>query len=689
MTTVKKDGRILLGAAVAALPGIGPKRADQLGALGIATIGDLLAHSPRAYEDRSNVAAIADAVEGETITICASIVSARAVRLRGRMGLCEAVLRDDSGTIKATWFGRGFLARTLTKGARGFFSGQVGKYKGLALKNPEYELITDDGDDCVHTASIVPLYRLTEGVTQRFLRNAIHRALDLLEEPYPEIVPEALRTAHALPPADATLRTIHFPESLDAARIARNGFAYGELLSIQVGLLHDRATRHSEVAGIAHRVGGPYFAAFREALPFALTQSQEESVGAILEDMAAARPMGRLLQGDVGCGKTIVALHAVAAAADGGYQTAIMAPTEILAAQHAAQLRDQLEPLGLRIAALTGSTARAKAVRHSVARGEVHVVAGTHALIQASTDFHKLGLVIIDEQHRFGVMQRSALADKGASPDILQMTATPIPRTLAITIYGGMDLTLIDELPPGRSPVKTEWIREGNIATLHNHIIDQSASGHQTYYVCPLVEESDKVEWKAATQHFDELSSTIFSSLRTGLLHGQMGPDEKAAVMNLFKAGHIDVLFATTVIEVGVDVPNATTMAIENAGRFGLTQLHQLRGRVGRGSKESHCFLVDEPKTTDGRRRIQVMCDTNSGFDIAEEDLKLRGPGEFAGLRQAGLSDMRFADLLRDVRLLDAARKDAQGILEEDPHLEEACHQALRDGAARYMALRG
>ena len=463
--------------------------------------------------------------------------------------------------------------------------------------------------------------------------------------------------------------------------------AHEELLGIQLGVLHLRAQRLGHERGICHQTRGQYMQLLRESLPFELTAAQARAVTDILSDMASARPMLRLVQGDVGCGKTIVAVHAMAAAADGGYQTALMAPTEVLAEQHFLTLRDVIEPLGLRVELLTGSSKGATATRRYIARGESDVIVGTHALIQEKVQFHRLGLAIIDEQHRFGVCQRGRLAEKGLNPDILHMTATPIPRTLALTVYGAMDVTVIDELPPGRSPVKTRRVPESKVAGLYQYIIDQAGAGFQTYYICPLVEESDKRRATAVVDHYETLSAGVFDGLQTALIHGRLDSDEKDAVMRQFKRGDIDVLFSTTVIEVGVDVPNATTMVIEDAAQFGLTQLHQLRGRVGRGPAQSYCFLLGKPQTPDGERRLEVLCTMSSGFDIAEEDLKLRGPGEFHGVRQAGLSDLRAADLARDVRLLDQARRDALDILARDPELVHPEHRRLRQAAARFETL--
>lgn len=673
----------LLTDPVSALPGVGEKRVELLGNLGIATIRDLLFHFPRDYQDRRDIAFIAGITEGDNVTVEAEVVKSRGVRLRRRLSLAEVTLRDDSGEIRAVWFGQDYLARVLKPGVRGFFTGTAGKWNGLALRNPDYELQTGDEDDLLNSGCVVPVYRLTDGVSQRMLRRLVRTALDLVE-PLPETLPAALREAHGFPHATDAIRQVHFPDEIESGRAARSRFAYEELLGIQIGVLSARAKRHNERKRNRHVIDGARLRDLRASLPFPLTTGQQRAVDDILGDMASHRPMVRLVQGDVGCGKTIVALHAIAAACDGGYQAALMAPTEILAEQHGISLRELIAPLGLDVAVLTGSTSNAKEVRERVASGAANVIIGTHALIQEKTRFHHLGLVIIDEQHRFGVVQRSTLVAKGYEPELLHMTATPIPRTLAITVYGGMDISVIDELPPGRTPVKTRRITPAKAPDLYGYICKQAAKGFQTYYVCPLVEESAARQLTAVTKHFDELSSGPLEGLRTGLIHGRMASSEKDDVMHRFKRGEVDVLFSTTVIEVGIDCPNSTTMVIEDAAQFGLTQLHQLRGRVGRGAEQSHCFLLGKPKTKDGMKRIEILCASSSGFDIAEADLELRGPGEFQGLRQAGLSDLRVADLVRDVRLLDAARRDAQRILEEDPGLLRPEHAALAQAARAF-----
>ena len=530
--------QVCLDDPVSNLPGVGPKRAALLGNLGIRTLRELVLHLPRAFEDRSHPTPIAEAQPGAVITIAAEVVQSRNVRLRGRNSMAVATLRDESGEIGATFFGRGFLANTAFRpGARGFFTGTVETYKGLALKNPEYEMLAEDGsDERLNAGRIVPIYRLTEKITQRLLRQLIAGALDAVAGALEEPLPEALRAAHGFPEIAPALREAHFPETLEAAQRARSRFAYEELLGIQLGVLGARRARQGEGDGVVHHINGPFLKALGRALPFTLTNAQERAISDILRDMAASQPMARLLQGDVGCGKTAVALHAIAAAADGGFQTALMAPTEVLAEQHAIHLRDMLEPIGIRVATLFGAMRGAAAIRKRIAAGEVHVVVGTQALIQEKTAFHELGLAIIDEQHRFGVAQRARLQEKGRAPDLLHMTATPIPRTLALTVYGGMDLTVIDELPPGREPVKTRRIPDEKIPGLYGYVREQAAAGFQTYIVCPRVEESeDRADLTSAITHFEQLSAGPLEGLRTELLHGRLDSSEKDEVMHRFK----------------------------------------------------------------------------------------------------------------------------------------------------------
>lgn len=680
---------LTLDMPVEVLPGIGPKRLAPLHQLGIRTIGDLVHHFPRTYLDRSAITPMAEAAPGETVTVEGHCVRARNVRLRGRLNLCDAEFEDESGRLRATFFGRGYLARTLEGDGRWVLSGAVGtRNEAPVLENPEYEKITEAGDgDRLHAGRVVPVYPLAEGLSQRYMRRWIHQALESIE-PWPEnLPPMLLEKAPALPDAAGNTRAavaaLHFPDTMATVESARDRLAYEELLALQLAVLAERETRQRE-SGVAHAVNGPLLRALHDRLPFSLTPGQDAAIAAALRDMAAPAPMMRLVQGDVGCGKTQVALHCVAAACDGGYQAAFMAPTELLAEQVYLNLEGWLGPLGVSMALLTASTREKAAVRQKLKSGALSVVVGTHALIQETTHFRDLGLVIVDEQHRFGVAQRDRLASKGHYPDLLQMTATPIPRSLALAVYGGMDITTIRDLPPGRQPVLTRRIPASKIADMHGFIHQQAAEGHQTFYVCPLIEESDTRRAAAVTTHFETLSAGPLSGLRTALLHGRIPRDERDTVMRAFRDGAIDVLFATSVIEVGIDVPRATIMIIEDAGQFGLSQLHQLRGRVGRGGDAAYCFLLGTPTTRDGRERLRILCETGSGFDLAEEDLRLRGPGEVYGLRQSGLGELRVADIVRDCDLLDQARRDAETVLAVDPSLSSPTHAALKARADRF-----
>lgn len=653
---------VSLSSPVSALEGIGPKRAALLEQLGLRTLGDLLFHFPREYRDYRQITPIAEVRQGELATVEAEIIGMRHVRLPRRQSLAHLTLQDATGTMSATFFGRGFLVGSVfVKGARGLFTGKASDYKGPCLANPAYEMLSGDAEDLLNTGRLVPVYPSTEGLTQRMLRRWTHALLSLAGLLPKEALPDGLRGKHGFPGMDEALREVHFPASRESADAARRRLAFEELLVLQTGILERRQLLRRESRVRPNRINGPLLKGLHHRLPFALTGAQERAVSDIVADMSSPVPMLRLIQGDVGCGKTLVALHAVAVAADSAAQTAFMAPTEILAAQHAASLRELLEPMGLTVAVLTGNTPDSRSIRELVEAGGVDVVVGTHALFQENTRFKRLGLAVMDEQHRFGVCQRALLSAKGPRPDVLQMTATPIPRSLALTLFGEMDLTVIDEMPPGRRPVKTRRIPEAKLPDLYRHIGEEAACGRQTYIVCPLVEESaHRGGQTAVLRHFKELSEGPLSGTPAAVLHGRMRQEEKEAVMRAFKAGEVRVLFSTTVIEVGIDVSQATMMVIENAAEFGLTQLHQLRGRVGRGPDPSYCFLLGSPKTTEGRERLEIMCSHESGFDIAEADLRLRGPGEVFGERQAGISDLRLADLLVDGRLLDLARREAE-----------------------------
>ena len=672
------------------LPGIGPKRLALLQSAGIGTVHDLLHCFPRTYRDHASITAVADAAQDATVTVRGVITAARNIRLRGRQSLAHIVLRDGTGSIGATFFGRGFLAETTFKrDTEVILTGKVGSYKGPCLSNPEYEVLAGDEEDCLNTGRIVPVYPLVEGLTQRMMRRWVRDALDRAGSGVAEDLPDELRKRHGFPGIAEALPAVHFPGSFEEAEAARRRFVFEELFLIQLEVLLRRERLTAEHPDRPrHTVNGPHLRALNGQLSFPLTGAQERVISEILRDMAGSRPMLRLVQGDVGCGKTVVALHAVATAADGGFQTAFMAPTEILAEQHAMVLRAQLEPLGLRVETFTRSTPEPGKVRRRIASGEVDVIVGTHTLFQEKTTFHRLGLAVIDEQHRFGVLQRALLAAKGPRPDILQMSATPIPRTIALTLYGEMDLSIIDEMPPGRQPVKTRRVPAAKVPDLYHYLREQAERGFQSYIVCPLVDESEtKTALTPLLRHFEDISAGPLAGVSVAMLHGRMDPAEKEAVMSRFKTGEAKILFSTTVIEVGVDVAKATVMVIENAADFGLTQLHQLRGRVGRGPDPAFCFLLGEPRTPDGKKRLEALCASNSGFDIAEEDLKLRGPGEFQGLRQAGLGDLRIADLVRDARVIELARREAQELIGRYPGLKGGAVAPLARALSRHHAV--
>jgi ATP-dependent DNA helicase RecG len=549
------------------------------------------------------------------------------------------------------------------------------------MNNPDYEIVEADEDERLHTGRLVPVYSTTEGLLQRPLRRIMHDIVERFAAEVTETLPDAARARRGLPPLAEAIRHAHFPQTDAVALSARRRLAFDDFLLLQLGLaiLRSRTTR---TRGISMQPPGALVSGLRAGLAYTLTAAQDRVWDEIRRDMAAPFPMHRLLQGDVGSGKTIVAALAVLTAVESGYQAAIMAPTEILAEQHFMTLRQLLGPLGVGVTVLTSSLkARERETRRAaVAAGELSCVIGTHALVQEGVRFRRLGLCVIDEQHRFGVAQRARLRAKGEQPDMLVMTATPIPRTLSLTVYGDLDVSVLDELPPGRRPVKTVARTDERRTQIYQFLREQVAEGRQVYIVYPLVEESEAVDLKAATDMAQHLQRDVFPDLTVGLLHGRLGVEDKDAMMARFKAGEIHVLVSTTVIEVGIDVPNASVMLIEHAERFGLSQLHQLRGRVGRGPFRSYCILLHGRRPSeDAQRRLQALVDTNDGFRIAEVDLELRGPGEFFGTRQSGLPEFRVADLLRDAALLEDARAEAQSIIATDPELRAPVHRGLRE----------
>jgi ATP-dependent DNA helicase RecG len=736
--------------------GVGPRLALTLRKLELLTVEDLLFHFPHRYEDRTHFRPLGQLRDGDTVLTCGTVVGAGVERTARRGLLITRVLIEDAtGKAALVFFAQPWLKEIFQR-LRGQPISVFGAVKRdwqatvarpsapPTFRQPEWEELADDltddggpptaeagigpggrpsmvGGRGLHVNRIVPIYPLTEGLAAKTLRTAIYHAVDRYAGYVPDLLPPSLKARLGLPDVTTAIFQIHFPDNLAALEAARRRLVFDELFFLQTALALRKRTVASQLPGIAFEVRPSTLEELCDSLPFELTAAQRRVINEITTDMALPRPMNRLLQGDVGSGKTIVAASAILTAVRGGYQAAMMVPTEILAEQHLSVMRLLLEPLGLRVHRLVGSV-RAKGkrlIKEEVATGEADVLIGTHALIQETVDFHKLGLVIIDEQHRFGVLQRMALVDKAASgvqafgrsgvqeeqdlllperpnartperlsPDVLVMTATPIPRTLALTVYGDLDVSVIDELPPERKPIRTHWKSKLQRPQIYGGVRKLVGEGKQVYVVCPLVEESDKLQARAATELRDHLQSDVFPDLRVGMVHGQMASWEKDEAMEQFRNREIDVLVATVVIEVGVDVPNACCMIIEDAERFGLAQLHQLRGRVGRGPDQSFCILLADPKTDDGRQRLEAMVRTCDGFQIAEEDLKLRGPGEFYGTKQSGILKLRIANIIGDAKILELAREEAFALVERDPELAEPEHRRLRDDLhARYQSI--
>ncbi len=675
-----------LDTSVQYVKGVGPRLAGVLNKLGIFTVRDLLFYFPRRHEDRTHFARVSQLRHGQAVTIAGTVVAADNVRTRGPLVLTKVIVDDGSGVVVLTWFNQKFRREQFQKlrGKRivAYGTVQCGRW-GVEIANPEWEVYSDEADP-LSSGRVVPIYPLTEGMYQTLLRRIVRNAIDTYASMLEETLPADMRGRLDLVGIQEAISNIHFPTDEKALEAARKRLVFDELFLLQLALAMRKRGAEAPGRGIEFRIPEDLLEQLRQILPFELTDAQKRVIREIASDMARPVCMNRLLQGDVGSGKTVVALAAMLIAARNGYQSALMAPTEILAEQHYLGISEyigKLDVIGIHVDLLTGSLSakQRQIVRDRIASGQTQIVIGTHALIQEGVQFHKLGLVIIDEQHRFGVLQRAALLEKGLTPDMLVMTATPIPRTLTLTVYGDLDVSIIDELPPGRKPVKTHWKQKSDRKKVYEalrKIIDQ---GRQAYVVCPLIEESEKLQVQAANDLAEFLANEMFPDLRVGLLHGQMKTEEKDAIMSAFRRGEIDILVSTTVIEVGVDVPNATVMVIEDADRFGLAQLHQLRGRVGRGPEQSFCVLICEGTSEESVRRMQIMASTTDGFVIAEEDLKLRGPGEFYGTKQSGMIGMKIADIFRDVPVLELARKEAFQLVEKDPQLSEPEHRLLKE----------
>jgi ATP-dependent DNA helicase RecG len=690
-----------LDSPITDIRGISDKLAPRFRKLGVNTVRDMLYFFPRRHIDYSKRQTVAALQVGQEQTVVANIWQANEVRPGGRRS-AEAVIGDESGNMKVMWFNQPYMARQMRTGEQYVFSGKVSLYKGIKVFiSPEYELLS--GEDLTHTGRLIPVYPLTEGLSPRVARRVIKEVVEECSSLLNDFMPPEVMTGAGLIGLQQAIRQAHYPDDDIAKDQARRRLAFDELFIIQLGVLSRR--KDWRESGRANRIAAKdnVLETFLSSLPYKMTGAQERSLSDIMSDLGKAKPMSRLLQGEVGSGKTAVAVAALLAAAAGGYQGAFMAPTEILAEQHFSTISNILRSCGrqesdegnlrtfsglldrpVTLALLKGSMKKSErgAAYERISSGDVDIAIGTHALIQDEVGFKKLGLVIVDEQHRFGVMQRAALRQKGANPHLLAMTATPIPRSLALTLYGDLDLSVIDELPPGRQTIKTRWLAPDQREMAYRFIRKQVQEGRQAFIICPLIADSEAIEAKAAVSEHERLSREVFPDLRLGLVHGKLKPSDKEDAMRRFRSGEFHILVATPVVEVGIDIPNATVMLIEGADRFGLAQLHQFRGRVGRGEHQSYCILLAESPSPESGERLSLLERTHDGFALAEEDLRLRGPGDFFGIRQSGLPDLKMARL-SDMKLLELARKEAIDIFKKDSALSAPEHKLLKEQVSR------
>jgi ATP-dependent DNA helicase RecG len=689
-----------LDAPITVVKGISTGLSSSFGKMGVKTVRDLLYFFPHRHLDYSQLKFISQLTEGEEQTIVANIWQAFESRPGGRRST-EAIVGDETGNIRVVWFNQPYLAKKLTTNTRIMLSGRVSLFKGRhVFLSPEWEL--EEGQDFVHTARLVPVYPLTHGLRPRQVRRLMKDFIDHWAPQVPDFLPEELRRRLNFLELPAAIIQAHYPEDITAKDKARLRLAFDELFLLQLGVMTKKRSWQSGRPGCPFDTATPVLGQFIRSLPFTLTTAQDKVLKEIMADLRKNQPMSRLLQGEVGSGKTVVATAALLVAIASGFQGAFMAPTEILAEQHFATIGQLLSRLGneedegylrsytgilsrpLKVALLIGDIRQAdkKQLQKLIKQGYIDIVIGTHALVQKGVAFQRLGLAVVDEQHRFGVEQRSALREKGFSPHMLVMTATPIPRTLALTLYGDLDLSVIDMLPPGRQAVKTKWLKPEQRESGYAFLRKQVSAGRQAFILCPLIEESEAIAAQAAIVEYERLSQDVFPDLKLGLLHGRLSAGEKDSVMADFRAGRLDILVSTPVIEVGIDIPNATVMLIESADRFGLSQLHQFRGRVGRGSEQSYCMLLAENPSEVARERLDIIESSQDGFKLAEADLRMRGPGEFFGTRQSGLPDLRMAKI-SDVALLELARNEAIKLFQADPALQKEENRRLEQEMAR------
>jgi ATP-dependent DNA helicase RecG len=680
---------IALNASLTVLSGVGPRHASMLTRLGLNTLGDMLYNFPHRYEDYSQLKPIRDVFYGQQVTVIGEVTMLNSRPLRGgKMTITEAVINDGTAGLRLTWFNQPWLTNRMKVGEAISVSGTIEQYLGrLVMNSPDWEPVEVEN---LHTNRIVPIYSLTANVTQKWLRKLMHQVVTYWAPKLTDHLPETIRQAADLPDLGTALLQAHFPDSDAKLQAARQRLAFDEIFFLQTGVLRQRRDWQS-VPGRIFEVEQAWLEEHLAALPFALTDAQKKAVADIRTDLRSGQPMNRLLQGDVGSGKTVVAALAAAMVNQSGAQAAIMAPTSILADQHFHTFQNVLagengllKPEQIRLLVGDTSDREKEDIRAGLASGNIKIVIGTHALIEDPVTFTDLQLVVVDEQHRFGVEQRAALRSKGTNPHLLVMTATPIPRSLALTLYGDLDLSIMDELPPGRQTIPTHILTPQERERAYTLVRSQIESGHQAFIIYPLVEESEKSELLAATQEHEHLQKEIFPDLKVGLLHGRMKPNEKDAVMLAFREKQYDILVSTTVVEVGVDVPNATVMLIEGANHFGLAQLHQLRGRVGRSEAQSYCLLIPDHEDAAENERLKAMAETNDGFVLAERDLQQRGPGEFLGTRQAGYATSLKMASLSDIQLIEKARTQAQALFARDPDLKDPDNSLLAEALGRF-----
>ncbi|MCK4574771.1 ATP-dependent DNA helicase RecG, partial [candidate division WOR-3 bacterium] len=654
--------------------------------LGITKIGDIFYHIPRLYIDRSTIIKIINAKSGKTATILGEVVSFESRRSRKRFEIQTALIKDDSeGMLFLQWFNQPYLKKIIKKGEKIMASGEVTFYKGKQMVHPDFEIITDELSQKLHTGRIVPFYPLTEGMIQKRIRRIIDNGISLYLDLVEETLPEGIIFKEKLLPLKEAIYKIHRPTKSSDTKSAKERFIFEELFYLELLLALRKKRLKAQISKVQIKENGTLVRNFMKLLDFELTNDQKNVVKEIRDDFLSGKPMHRMLQGDVGSGKTVVAIIASLIIIESGYQVALMAPTEILAEQHYLNVGKTLESIGVKNTLLvSGVKAKEKKeIYDSLENGEINLVFGTHALIEDVVQFKNLGLVIIDEQHRFGVLQRAKLLEKGDTSHFLVMTATPIPRTLSMTLYGDLDISTIKEMPPGRKEIVTRWTGEKNRKKLYDFIREKIQEGDQCFIIYPLVEESEKIDLKAATEMYHHLKKNVFKTEGVGLLHGRMKTEEKEEVMNTFRNKEIMILVSTTVIEVGIDMPDATIMVIEHPERFGLAQLHQMRGRVGRSDKKSYCILFSPYHISDeAKERLKTIESTRDGFKIAEKDLQIRGPGEFFGTKQHGLPDLKFSDIIIDWKTLERARKRAFEIIDQDPQLLTEENKRVRE---RYL----